>query len=161
MMVKFDEKLGYRNTKSLTDGTENKITFQDGGPGMLMNQASIDELNTRLKPKDQVYYRNFRPNIFVTGTGAFTEDKWKHFKINDVTLKNIQPCDRCILPTVNPDTGIKNPDMEPLRTLRAYRIFESTEHLFNKSPLFGIFTTPTVPGFITTESKIEVLDYIE
>ena len=52
---------------------------------MLMTQSSLDDLQSRvndvhLNPKD------FRPNIFVQGTLAYDEDKWKYLKIKMGTI---------------------------------------------------------------------------
>lgn len=60
---------------------------------MLINQASIDELNTRI---DHVIEPlQFRPNIVVKGPKAFEEDNWKWVRIGDsVVFRNIKPCTR-------------------------------------------------------------------
>lgn len=60
---------------------------------MLINQASIDELNTRI---DHVIEPlQFRPNIVVKGPKAFEEDNWKWVRIGDsVVFHNIKPCTR-------------------------------------------------------------------
>ena len=33
-------------------------------------------------------------------------------------------CNRCPVITINPETGEKTPDLEPLKTLRAYRLMD-------------------------------------
>ena len=60
-------------------------------------------------------YKNFRPNI-LTSSEPYSEDNWKFIKINQVELLNLQPCDRCVLTTVNVETGVRG--KEPLETLR-------------------------------------------
>lgn len=101
---------------------------------MLMNQGSFDDLNTRLeKPVTALQYR---PNFLVKGPKAWEEDNWKWIKIGEQTIfKNVQPCTRCILTNINPSTGERTPQMEPLRTLKTFRVFKDT---IGTSPFFGI-----------------------
>lgn len=60
---------------------------------MLINEASIEELNSRIeKPVAPLW---FRPNIVVKGPKAFEEDSWKFIKFGDRTIfKNVKPCTR-------------------------------------------------------------------
>lgn len=66
--------------------------YQDETSYMLINQASIDELNTHIdfvvKPLQ------FRPSIVVTGPGAYEEDNWKWVKIGDTIFRGVKPCQR-------------------------------------------------------------------
>ncbi|XP_059617977.1 mitochondrial amidoxime reducing component 2-like [Phlebotomus argentipes] len=99
---------------------------------MLMNQASIDDLNTKLT--ERVTSRQFRPNFLVKGPNAYLEDKWEWIKIGNVIFRNIMLCGRCILVNINPETGTRNPDFEPLKTLKSYRV--TSENV--KDPILGI-----------------------
>ncbi|XP_069677991.1 mitochondrial amidoxime reducing component 2-like [Periplaneta americana] len=86
---------------------------------MLMNKASVDDLNTHLtKP---VTANFFRPNFLVESCKAYDEDKWEWVKIGETVFRVVKPCNRCIFTTIDPETGIKDKNMEPLRTLRTYR----------------------------------------
>ena len=91
-----------------------KISFQDGSPVHLINNTSIDDLNSK-SDNEKVTYKNFRPNI-LTSSEPYSEDNWKFIKMNKVELLNIQPCDRCVLTTVNVETGVRG--KEPLETLK-------------------------------------------
>lgn len=100
---------------------------------MLMNQASFDDLNTRIE--SPVTPLQYRPNFVVTGPYAWAEDNWNWVKIgNETVFRNIQPCIRCILTNIDPVTGERHPDMEPLRTLKKFRTFEEIA----PNPWFGI-----------------------
>lgn len=67
--------------------------MHDTSSYMLMNKASIDELNTHLD--EPVKALRFRPNFVVEGPAAYEEDKWKWVRIgNDVVLRNVRPCMR-------------------------------------------------------------------
>ena len=47
------------------------------------------------------------------------KDNWKFFRIGKNQFKGVKLCARCVLPTIDPDTGIKG--KEPLATLATYR----------------------------------------
>ncbi len=92
-------------------------SFSDGYPVLLIGQASLDDLNYRL---DQpVPMNRFRPNIVFTGGLPYQEDEMKHFKINDLDFYGVKPCGRCVMTTINQDTGAAG--KEPLKTLSMYR----------------------------------------
>lgn len=100
---------------------------------MLMNQGSIEELNTKLETP--VTALRFRPNFVVNGPAAFEEDNWKWIKVGDETIfKTVQPCTRCIFTTIDPATGEKNTKNQPLKTLQQFRVFKKT----GPTPIFGI-----------------------
>lgn len=69
-------------------------TYHDSTSYMLINQASIDELNLYLD--EDVKTLQFRPNFVINGPIAFSEDKWKWIRIGDeVVFRGIKPCTRC------------------------------------------------------------------
>ena len=94
--------------------------FSDGFPLLLITQASLDDLNRRLK--EPVAMRRFRPNLVIDGSEAYAEDQWKRLRIGDLTLRVVKPCSRCVIPTIDPASGERNADAEPLRTLASYRM---------------------------------------
>ncbi|MNE17813.1 MOSC domain protein [compost metagenome] len=63
----------------------------------------------------------FRPNLVIEGSEAFAEDGWKRIRIGDVEFRVLKPCTRCILTTIDPQTGERSADREPLTTLKTYR----------------------------------------
>lgn len=91
--------------------------FSDGFPILLISQASLDDLNSRLE--SPVPMVRFRPNLVVTGCEAYAEDEWQQIKIGDLILRLVKPCSRCIIPNINSQTGEKG--AEPLKTLSQYR----------------------------------------
>ncbi|MDN3668678.1 MOSC domain-containing protein [Echinicola jeungdonensis] len=93
------------------------VGFADAMPYLLIGQASLDDLNSKLgKP---VPMERFRPNMVFSGAEPFEEDTWKEVAIGDCKFKVAKPCARCILTTVDQNTGIKG--KEPLKTLATYR----------------------------------------
>lgn len=96
-----------------------QASFADGFPMLLANKTSLDDLNNRLTEK--VSMRNFRPNIVVENCPPWEEDSWGHVRIGALDFDIVKPCDRCAIPSVNPDTGKFSPDIEPIRTMRRVR----------------------------------------
>lgn len=67
-------------------------TYHDNTSYMIINQASMDELNKRLD--HVVKPLQFRPNFVVKGPGAYAEDTWKWVRIGDVIFRVSKPCTR-------------------------------------------------------------------
>lgn len=61
----------------------------------------------------------FRPNVVIDGEVPFAEDGWSTVRIGDVEFRTAEPCDRCVIATIDPETlaGGK----EPTRTLARHR----------------------------------------
>ena len=98
---------------------ERRVSFADGFPFLVTNLASLDELNSRLETPVEI--RRFRPNIVVEGAAAWSEDDWRQLLIGEQVFSLVKPCSRCVMTTVDPDTGKKGSDLQPLRTLGQYR----------------------------------------
>lgn len=96
---------------------EDRVSFADGYPVLLIGQSSLDDLNARL---DQpVPMDRFRPNIVVADSDPFAEDTWKQVRLGDVPFDVVKPCSRCVITTVDQKTGESG--KEPLQTLATYR----------------------------------------
>ena len=96
-----------------------RVSFADGYPLLITSVASLQELNERLEIT--VDMRHFRPNIVVEGAVAWSEDCWRAITIGEGSYRVLKPCSRCVMTTVNPDTGEKAASVQPLRTLASYR----------------------------------------
>ncbi|XP_022114836.2 mitochondrial amidoxime reducing component 2-like [Pieris rapae] len=123
----------YKFTKNDTGALPDEVPFN------LINEASVEELNGRLKDC-QVTHRNFRANFVLDGAKAFQEDQWKFVKIGDNIFEIIKPCTRCVLTTIDPETGVRHTKAEPLETLKSYRQIEDPEvrKTAGNSPRMGI-----------------------
>lgn len=98
-----------------------RTAFSDGFPLLLITQASLDDLNARL---DQpVPMLRFRPNLVVSGSEAYAEDRWRRIRIGGIELRLVKPCSRCVIPTIDLETAKKS--AEPLRTLSRYRRWDN------------------------------------
>lgn len=101
---------------------EKDITgFSDGYPVLMIGQASLDDLNSRLT--DPLPMNRFRPNIVFTGGYAFEEDEMENFSINGIPFYGVKLCSRCVLTTINQETTEKT--NEPLKTLASYRMLNN------------------------------------
>lgn len=97
------------------------VSLADAYPFLLIGQASLDDLNSRLT--EPVPMNRFRPNFVFTGGAPYEEDHWTDFSIGSIRFMAVKKSDRCVLTTVDQDTALKG--TEPLRTLSTYRKIES------------------------------------
>ena len=97
---------------------DHQIAFSDAFPLLLISEASLKDLNRRLP--ETFSMNRFHPNLVVNNTEPYEEDTWKLIKIGDCELQIVKPCSRCVLTTVDPETG-EFSGKEPLRTLASYR----------------------------------------
>jgi len=96
-----------------------RTAFSDGFPFLLIGQASLDDLARRVgRPLEML---RFRPNLVVSGAEPYAEDGWKRIRIGQLTFRVVKACSRCVIPTLDPASGERAPDREPLNTLLSYR----------------------------------------
>jgi uncharacterized protein len=124
-LVRFDPEHKRPSNKKWTKGREVLNQFSDGYPVLVLSQASLDELNTRLKAQghESVGIERFRPNIVLSGLEAHDEDRCDQLRLQteqgEVILALIKPCPRCPIPNVNPITALSSPEVGEL--LQTYR----------------------------------------
>ena len=93
------------------------VGFADGYPSLVATQASLDDLNQHLSPA--IDMRRFRPNIVISGSAPYAEDHWQQLRIGELEFDLVKPCSRCIIPSIDPDSGEKQ--MQVNQTLMAHR----------------------------------------
>ena len=98
---------------------DDEVSFADCYPVLAIGRSSLDDLNTRTPAPASM--RRFRPNFVVSGGTPYVEDDWRRIRIGTVEFEGVENCERCELPTVDPETGIPDPRREPMRTLARYR----------------------------------------
>lgn len=126
-----------RSAKAANARASDIVGFADSNPILVAGTASLGDLNQRLvKPLPII---RFRANIVVSGAQPFEEDEWPSFKIGDVALRRTKKCGRCIVTTIDIETG-KSSD-EPLRTLATFR-------KDGKNVCFGTYFAPDSLGEI-------------
>ena len=114
---------------------ENRYTsFSDGYPILIIGQESLNFLNNKLAQKISI--NRFRPNIVFTGGGAFDEDNFKNFKIQNTLFEGVKPCGRCNIITIDQLTA--ETSAEPLKTLSSFRTINN-KVLFGKNAVVKEF----------------------
>ena len=124
------------------------VGFADGFPFLILGKSSLDLLNSKLT--EEVPVNRFRPNFVFTGGNAHDEDNWLTIKIGSIIFDVVKPCARCVIPSIDQNTGIKN--KEPLSTLSKYR------RSGNKI-LFGQNLIARNSGFVNLGDGLEILEY--
>ncbi|HGY9626670.1 MOSC domain-containing protein [Pseudomonas juntendi] len=126
-----------------------RAAFPDGFPLLLIGQGSLDELNRRIgRPMEML---RFRPNLVVSGGEPFAEDGWKRIRIGGLVFRVLKPSVRCILTTLDPATGERSADREPLTTLKTFREREG-------DVLFGQNLAVDGSGELRVGMAVEVLE---
>lgn len=137
-----------RITTGKWSGRQQKVSFADGYPALLIGQASLDDLNSRLR--ESVPMDRFRPNIVVRGSAPYAEDTWHEIWVGDLHFWAEKPCARCVLTTIDQQTAQKG--KEPLQTLSRYRRVGS-------KVLFGQNLLCDAKGRLRVGDKVEILSY--
>lgn len=120
-------------------GTQTHTQFADSAPYLVANQGSLDSLNKTLTANQQapVPMNRFRPNIVVEGLEAFREHELASLEGPCYTLEICFPSERCIMTTMNQETGEADPAGEPFKTLRRINPMPKPK----TGPAFGELTT--------------------
>ena len=106
--------------------------------------ASHRAVEAELGPLDP---RRWRTNLAVEGDAEpYAEAVWegRALRVGDVVLDLLHPCPRCVIPTRDPETAAKRPEV--LRHLAAARDL-----------LFGINARPRGHGWIRAGDEVELL----
>ena len=108
-----------------------ETAFTDGYPMMAALQESLDDLNTRLT--EPVPMERFRPTIVISGAPAWSEDEWRGMRLGEITADSVKGCARCVVTTTDQQSGAKNPQQEPLRTLATFRTVPRLGAIFGQN----------------------------
>ncbi|MBE8597048.1 YcbX family protein [Xenorhabdus sp. BG5] len=127
------------------------LSFADGFPYLIINEASFHALQQRCPAS--IKLEQFRANIIVTGATPFEEDRWQTIQIGDIVFDLPKPCSRCILTTVSPEKGRKNPQSEPLATLQSFRTDKE-----NGAVDFGQNAIARNSGIIRVGDRVTILE---
>jgi uncharacterized protein YcbX len=131
------------------------VSFADGYPMLLANEASLSALNDWLVEagEEAVPMTRFRPNLVIGGAPAWAEDDWSdrevRLRAGDVVLRAGPGCPRCLVTTIDQESGEKG--KEPLRILGRYRNIGG-------GLLFAINLIPASGGSLRVGDEVTVLD---
>ncbi|MFV9667598.1 YcbX family protein [Pantoea sp. KXB25] len=127
------------------------LSFADGFPFLLVNSASLHDLQQRCPASVRV--EQFRPNLVVSGAAAWDEDSWAEIQIGDVIFEVTKPCSRCVLTTVSPESGRKHHDGHPLATLQTFRTAQDESGDID----FGLNLIARNSGVVRAGDELQIL----
>jgi uncharacterized protein YcbX len=94
-----------------------EVSFADGFPFLVISEASLDDLNSRLAPPLPMH--RFRPNLVIAGCAPHAEDTLGRFRLGGLIFHGATRCTRCAITTTDQFTAERG--KEPLATLATYR----------------------------------------
>jgi uncharacterized protein YcbX len=120
-LVRFHHDTVRPTSAKWTGGVPSQTRFADGYPLLLIGQASLDDLNGRLRAAGRAALPmdRFRPNLVIDGLQAFEEDYLSSLSTGTVEIRPVKPCARCPIPAIDQATGEPGPD--PMDILQTYR----------------------------------------
>lgn len=121
-LVRFPEGCVRPCDAAWAEGTH--TAFADGFPVLVAGEGSLAELNDTLREQgaEPVPMTRFRPNIVLAGTPPRAEDRHRRIDLaGGVGLDLVKPCDRCVITTIDQDTGAQDDPRQPIAALRAIR----------------------------------------
>lgn len=132
------------------DSPKWRVSLADAYPLLILTEASLDLLNTKLT--SPIGMERFRPSLVIAGATPHAEDTWTHLQIGSVRLAIVKPCARCSTVLVDPATA--KTDIEPLRTLAQYRRMP-------RSVMFAQNALVITPGQLRVKTAVELADPTE
>ena len=120
-LLRVSPALDRRANPEYAGATPAPVAFNDGFPILVVNLASLADLNTRMP--EPIGMERFRPNVVLEGLEPFAEDRIDTVRIGAVTLRLVKPCTRCVITSTDQRTGELSTN--PLPILRQFR-FDKT-----------------------------------
>ncbi|KAM0711544.1 hypothetical protein Q7P35_000910 [Cladosporium inversicolor] len=111
-------------------GTPSKLCYTDEQPLHIINIPSVHAVSELLPSENQpLSARRFRPNIFVTGAPAFSEEIWKRFQVlpHASRSKNVIPPSMSVISYEDPPPGMKRGKPQPSTTFAQHRMVEDKQ----------------------------------
>ncbi|TCD62695.1 hypothetical protein EIP91_006555 [Steccherinum ochraceum] len=112
----------------------------------------------------------FRPNIVLKGSGVpYAEDLWREVEIESQSasaptqtqtkgmsqiITVVDQCARCLLPNVDPSTGIRDPAI-PNKVITRYGNANR-----KKKPIFGTYAVPEGDGYVRVGDRVRVRKWV-
>lgn len=126
------------------------MSFADEYPVLITSSASLAALNGALGD-DWVGMERFRPNIVIDDAEAWAEEEWAEVRIGNARFRAPSSCVRCMVITVDQETGRIAVPGHPLKTLTRLNRGGSGK------PMFGRNLIPTGESVIRVGDPIEGL----
>lgn len=132
------------HSRRLLGYSQTPLSFADGAPYLLANSASLAALNAKLA--EPVEMRRFRANLVIDTDTPWAETEWRRIRIGTVEFELFKPCIRCVMTTVDLNTGKKHPTQQPLKTLA-----------YDHKAIFGINMVALNSGTVSLHDEVSVL----
>jgi uncharacterized protein YcbX len=116
-LLRISPVLDRQANREYAGNTPAPVSFADGFPILVVNLASLAELNSRMP--EPVPLERFRPNVVLEGLEPFAEDRIASLEFESVSLRLVKPCTRCVITSTDQRTGELSTN--PLPVLRRFR----------------------------------------
>lgn len=125
----------------------------DEAPVSLVSSASAEELERRSGRTNPLDTRRFRMLVELSGCEPHEEDTWagRHLRLGQAVVKVGGAIPRCVVTTLDPDTGVK--DFDTLKAIAAYRGVTPDRDIN-----FGVYARVLEPGTIAVGDEVELID---
>ncbi|KAF5356153.1 hypothetical protein D9756_003693 [Leucocoprinus leucothites] len=142
--------------------------FQDMYPLLILSEENVKAVEQEIRPlvgtqgindrwgDAKVMIERFRPNIVLSGGGAFAEDDWEAISIGSADAPNItlvSKCTRCLLPNVDPETGEKDAAV-PYKVIMKFR--KGLDPVEKMKPCIGCNAVPQAEGIVSVGDDVYV-----
>ncbi len=124
-----------------------EVSFADGYPYLIINEASVRELESQTEEKMDIL--RFRPNLVIAGGESNSEFFYRELSAGSAVFNGLKPCARCVVTTLDPNTGAQG--VEPLRTLARNKI--------NGKVVFGQHASLKEAGKVRVGDEVKVLRF--
>ena len=130
-LVRFDPDHKRASSQEWTGDVQALNQFSDGYPVLVISEASLAQLNSKLVASGsvEVNMSRFRPNIVLASATAgqaltpHDEDRLDVLHVSteqgSLRLKPVKPCARCPIPNIDPATAVSSPQVGDV--LQSYR----------------------------------------
>jgi uncharacterized protein YcbX len=125
-------------------------TAQDAHALTVVSRASVRDLGVRGGRGEDLDARRFRINLEVDGKDPYEEDTWtrRPVRIGDATIRVLGQIPRCVVTTLEPDTGKK--DFATLTVIAGYR-----PRIGGRGGLpFGMYAEVARPGTVRVGDEV-------
>jgi uncharacterized protein YcbX len=113
---------GFRRSLEAAERFGGKTTtvFADSAPFLVASEASLEHVNRDLQSLGlpPVPMNRFRPNIVLRGVDAFAERHAEALRGQGWRISLVDPCERCLVTTVDQATGQRDPARQPYLAMR-------------------------------------------
>lgn len=144
-----------RHVDTTYSQNDDMIGFADEAPLLVTSTSSFEALSDHFPENANIDMDRFRPNIVIDGLKPFEEDVIYKVRIGEVVLEFGDPRGRCVLTTVDQETGEKiKGSNEPMGTLVKTRRGKGGGL---QGVFFGQNAIPRALGTIKVGDEVEIL----